>query len=106
MSSKKQAPSFASIDLDDLAKVSGGSSRVSSRAGGNDAQLTSMLTGITDSIKGLASQKQGGMDPMMMMMMMMMMGGGGGAGGGGAPAQAAPPQPPPLPVINVSVKRC
>jgi hypothetical protein len=102
--SSKQAPMFASIDLNDLEKVSGGSSRVSSRAGGNDAQLTAMLTGITDSIKGLASQKQGGMDPMMMMMMMMMMGGGGG-GGGGAPAAAAPPQPPPVPVINVSVKR-
>lgn len=103
MSSKK-APSFASIDPMHLEKVSGGSSRVSSKASGNDAQLTAMLTGITDSIKGLASQKQSGMDPMMMMVMMMMMGGGGG-GGGAAPAAATAPQPPPLPVINVSVKR-
>ena len=102
--SSKQAPTFASIDPADLETVSGGASRVSSRASGNDAQLTAMLTGITDSIKGLANQKSGGMDPMMMMMMMMMMGGGGG---GAAPAAAAPPPmtPPPLPVINVSVKR-
>jgi len=103
MSSKKQPASFASIDPTDLAKVSGGASRVSSRAGADNTQLTAMLTGITDSIKGLASQKQGGMDPMMMMMMMMMMGGGGG--GGAAPAAAATAAPPPLPVINVDVKR-
>ena len=103
MSSKK-APMFASIDPADLEKVSGGASRVSSRSGGDDAQLTAMLTGITDSIKGLAGQKSSGMDPMMMMMMMMMMGGGGG---GAAPAAAAAPPmtPPPMPVINVSVKR-
>jgi hypothetical protein len=106
MSSKQAPTKFASIDPSDLATVSGGSSRVSSRAGGNDAQLTAMLTGITDSIKGLASQKQGGMDPMMMMMMMMMMGGGGGGGAAPAAAAAAPPQPPPVPIVNVSVKRC
>jgi len=100
--SSKQAPSFASIDPKDLEQVSGGSSRVSSRAGGDDTQLTAMLTGITDSIKGLAGQKSTGMDPMMMMMMMMM---GGGGGGGAAPAAAAAPVAPPLPVINVSVKR-
>jgi hypothetical protein len=104
MSSKNPAPTFASIDPRDLETVSGGSSRVSSRASGNDAQLTAMLTSITDSIKGLASQKSSGMDPMMMMMMMMM--GGGGGGGGAAPAAAAAAAPPPLPVINVSVKRC
>ena len=102
MSSKK-APMFASIDPMDLEQVAGGS-RVSSRASGDDTQITAMLTGITDSIKGLANQKSSGMDPMMMMVMMMMMGGGGG-GGGGAPATAAPPAPPPVPVINVDVKR-
>ncbi|MBA3502725.1 MAG: hypothetical protein H0T65_20355 [Deltaproteobacteria bacterium] len=96
---------FASIDPADLETVSGGASRVSSRAGGNDAQLTAMLTGITDSIKGLAGQKSSGMDPMMMMMMMMMMGGGGGGGAGPAAAAAPPMTPPPMPVINVSVKR-
>jgi len=95
---------FAMIMPADLEKVSGGSSRVSSKASGNDAQITAMLTGITDSIKGLAGQKSSGMDPMMMMVMMMMMGGGGG-GGAGPAAAAAPPAPPPVPVINVSVKR-
>jgi hypothetical protein len=104
MSSKKIQSSFASIDPTDLAKVAGGASRVSSRAGGDNTQLTAMLTSITDSIKGLAGKQQGGMDPMMMMMMMMMMGGGGG-GAAPAAAPAAAPQPPPLPVINVSVKR-
>ena len=103
MSSKK-APMFASIDPMHLEKVAGGASRVSSKAGGDDAQVTAMLTGITDSIKGLANQKSSGMDPMMMMVMMMMMGGGGG-GGGGAPAAAAAPVAPPVPVINVDVKR-
>ena len=103
--SRKPNSSFASIDPADLEAVSGGASRVSSRAGGNDAQLTAMLTSITDSIKRLASQKSSGMDPMMMMMMMMMMGGGGGGGAAPAAAAAAPPAPPPVPVINVSVKR-
>jgi hypothetical protein len=93
---------FASIDPEDLDRVAGGASRVSSRAGGSDDQLTLMLTQITDSIKGLASQNNSGQDPMQMMMMMMMMGGFGG-GGGAAPAAAA--APPPAPVINVSVKR-
>ena len=96
-------PRFASIHPADLAQVSGGA-RVSSKASGDDAQVTAMLTSITDSIKGLANQKPA-MDPMMMMVMMMMMGGGGGGGGGGAPATAQPPAPPPVPVINVSVRR-
>jgi hypothetical protein len=96
-------PQFASIDPQDLAQVSGGSSRVSSRAGGDDTQLMTMLTGITDSIKGLATQKPA-MDPMMMMMMMMMMGGGGG-GAAPAAAPAVAPQPPPVPVVNVDVRR-
>jgi len=91
---------FAAIDPADLEHVSGGASRVSSRAGGNDPQLTAMLTSITDSIKGLANQQSSGMDPMMMMVMMMMMGGNGG--GSAAPAAAVAPQP----VINVGVKRC
>jgi|SRR5688572_21605816 len=104
MSSPKSQNAFASISLADLEKVAGGASRVSSRAGGSNEQLTLMLTQITESIKGLAGQKSSGMDPMMMMMMMMMMGGGGG--GGAAPAAAAAPvAPPPVPVINVSVKR-
>ena len=103
MSSPKTKP-LQSIDLRDLEKVSGGASRVSSRAGGSNEQLTLMLTQITESIKGLAGKQQSGMDPMMLMMMMMM-GGGGGGGAAPAAAPAAAPQPPPLPVINVTVKR-
>jgi hypothetical protein len=102
MSRKPESP-FASISPTDLDKVSGGASRVSSRAGGDNTQLTAMLTSITDSIKGLANQKSSGMDPMMMMMMMMMMGGGGG--GGAAPAAAAAPPAAPVPVINVAVNK-
>jgi hypothetical protein len=103
--SSSAAPSpFASIDAHQLEKVGGGASRVTARSGGSNDQLTTMLTGITDSIKNLASSNNQGMDPMMMMMMMMMMGGGGGGGGGGAPMAAAAPQPP---VINITtdVKR-
>jgi hypothetical protein len=93
---------FATIDSRTLDNVAGGASRVSSRAGGDTSQLTTMLTQITDSIKSIGSQSSGGMDPMMMMMMMMGMGGGGG--GQAAPAPA--PQPPPQPIINVTTKRC
>jgi hypothetical protein len=88
---------FSSIATSDLDRVAGGASRVSSRTGGGNEQLTQMLTQITSSIKDLAGTKSSGMDPMMMMMMM------GGGGGGGA-AAAAPPPPPPPPAINVSVK--
>ena len=105
MSSPNTKSSFESIATADLDKVAGGASRVSSRAGGSNDQLALMLTQITDSIKGLASQQSGGMDPMMLMMMMMMGGLGGGGGGSAAPAVAAPPTPPPTPVVNVSVKR-
>jgi hypothetical protein len=72
---------FEEVDLEALATVAGGASRVSSRAGGSNDQLTAMLTQITGSIKALGNQQSGGMDPMMMMVMMMMMGGGGGGGG-------------------------
>ncbi|HEU0035405.1 MAG TPA: hypothetical protein VFQ53_32570 [Kofleriaceae bacterium] len=101
--SKKHHDPFTSISSADLGKVSGGAARVTARSSGANAEITQMLTQVTSAIKDLASQKQGGMDPMMMMMMMMM--GGGGGGGGGAPA-AAPP-PPQAPVINIttSVKR-
>ena len=101
MSKHHHKDPFATIDSSQLDKVAGGASRVSSRTGGNNDQLMTMLTQVTDSIKDLAKgQSSGGMDPMMMMMMMMMMGGGGG--GGGAPAAAAPPSAPPPPVINIS----
>jgi hypothetical protein len=98
----------SSISSAQLARVSGGASRVSSRSAGKNDQLTQMLTQVTSSIKDLAGSKSGGgMDPTMMMMMMMMMGGGGGGGGSAAaaPAQAAPaPTPTPTPAINISIK--
>ena len=90
---------FGSLCPHDLVRVLGGASRVTSRSGGSNDQLTTMLTQITSSIKDLSTNKPG-MDPMMMMMMMM--GGGGGGGGGGAVAAAPPPPPPPA--INISVK--
>ncbi len=93
---------FMSIDATQLANVSGGAARVTSKSGAANSELTAMLTSIGDSIKDLASSKgSSGQDPMQMMMMMMMMGGMGG-GGSAAPAPAAPP---PVPQINVSVKR-
>ncbi len=95
------ADPFQSIDLAQLEQVSGGASRVSSRAGGADDQLVAMLTQVTDSIKQLSS-KGSGSDPMQMMMMMMMGGRGGGGGAAAAPAAAAPP---PAPIINVTTKR-
>jgi hypothetical protein len=100
-----QRDPFQSIDPRELSKVGGGASRVTTRSGGSNDQLTLMLTQITDSIKAL-SQNNNQSDPMQMMMMMMMMGGMGG--GGGAPAAAPPPAPAPqAPVINISttVKR-
>jgi hypothetical protein len=92
---------FSSIASKDLAHVSGGASRVTSRSSSSNDQLNTMMTQITSSIKDLASNKNQGMDPMMMMVMMMMMGGGGG----GAAAAAPPPPPPPppaAPVISIS----
>lgn len=95
-------PLFYSIASNDLAGVSGGASRVSSRASGSNDQLTLMLTQITNSIKDLAGNKNQS-DPMQMcLMMMMMMGGGGGGGGTVAAAPPPPPAAPPAPVINIS----
>jgi hypothetical protein len=74
---------------------------VTARSSGNDAEIKTMLTGVTDSIKSLANQKPSGMDPTMLMMVMMM-GGGGGGGGSAAPVAAAPPPPPPKPVVNIT----
>lgn len=93
---------FSSIADTELEHVAGGASRVSSRSGSNNDQITQTLTQITSSIKDLAGSKSSGMDPTMMMMMMMM--GGGGGGGGGAVAAAPAPAPAPTPAINISVK--
>ena len=93
---------FSSIASKDLAHVSGGASRVTSRASSSNDQLTTMMTQITSSIKDLASNKNQGMDPMMMMVMMMMMGGGGGGGASAAPPPPPPPPAPAAPVINIS----
>src|SRR5262245_66062048 len=83
---------FSSIASKDLARVSGGASRVTSRSSASSDQLTTMMTQITSSIKDLAGNKNQGMDPMMMMVMMMMMGGSGGSS-----CAAPPPPPPPAP---------
>ena len=95
---------FMSIDSSQLSNVSGGAARVTKGGSGSNAELTSMLTSIGDSIKSLAANQgnSGGMDPMMMMMMMMMMGGGGG---GSAPAAAPAPSPVPQVNIQTCVKR-
>ena len=92
--------SFTSIDSISLDKVSGGAARVTGRGGAASAELTTMLTQIGDSVKGLASKKDDGNDMMPMMMMMMM------GGGQSAPPPAAPPPPPPpaQPVINISTR--
>jgi hypothetical protein len=92
---------FMSIDLNDLSKVAGGASRVTSRSTGSNDQLTLMMTQITDSIKQLATSQSSGSDPMQMMMMM----GGMGGGGGGAAAPAPAPQAPPVINISTTVKR-
>lgn len=96
---------FGSIASNDLVRVKGGASRVTSRSSGND-QLTTMLTQITSSIQNLSNNKSSQSDPMTMMMMMMMMGGGGGGGGGAqvAAAPPPPPAPPPGPVVNISTR--
>jgi hypothetical protein len=104
MSKKQHDDAFASIDAADLSKVSGGAARVTARSSGADSEITALLTQVTSSIKDLAGQKSGGMDPMMMMMMMMMMGGGGG-GGGAVAAPAPAPATPPVINISTSVKR-
>jgi len=90
---------FSSIASNDLVRIQGGASRVTSRSSGSNDQLTTMLTQITSSIKDLSSNKNQ-QDPMQMMMMMMMMGGGGG--GGGQAVAAPPPPAPAAPVVNIS----
>ena len=97
--SNNQDP-FASIDSQDLAKVSGGTTSVASGSStdAND-QLMFMLQQIGQSIQDLAQNNNGGNDQMMqMMMMMMMMGGGGGA--------AASPYPYGQPPTYVQVSGC
>jgi hypothetical protein len=100
MSNRTDDP-FAPIAPAELARVAGGASRVTSRSGTADSQLTAMLTQITSSISDLAKGNNQN-DPMQMMMMMMMMMGGFGGGGGGAAAAPPPPAQPPMPIINVS----
>jgi len=92
---------FNSIASTDLAGVSGGASRVSSRSSGSSDQLTLMLTQITSSIKELGTNKNQN-DPMQMMMMLMMMMGGGGGGGAASAAPPPPPPAPPPPLVSIS----
>jgi hypothetical protein len=97
----KKTDKLTSISAEDLWRVTGGASRVTSRSSGSNEQLTQMLTQITSSIKDLAG-KNNSSDQMLPMMMMMMMGGGGG-GGAAAPAAAPPPPPPPpRPVVSIT----
>jgi len=93
---------FTSISARELGRVTGGASRVTSRSGGANDQLTTMLTQITSSIKDLAT-KNNSSDSMMPMMMAMMMMGGGGGGAAAAPAAPPPPPPPPPPRPVVSI---
>jgi len=93
--------SFAAIESEALDKVSGGAARVTGRGGAASAELTTMLAGIGDSVKGLAAKKDDGGGDMTMMMMMMMMGGGGQSA---PPPAVAPPPPPAQPVINISTR--
>jgi len=90
---------FSALDRALLVGVAGGAARVTSRSSAADSEIKTMLSSVTDSIKGLANQKSG-MDPTMMMMMMMM--GGGGGGGGAPPAAAIPPPAPAKPIVNIT----
>ena len=97
---------FTSIEVAQLAVVSGGAKRVAAGSRNDlDQQLQMMLMQISESIKEVASAKNNGGDMMMPLMMMMMMGGGGG---GGASAAPPPPPPPPQPTptyVRVNVRR-
>jgi hypothetical protein len=98
----KKTEKLTSINAEDLWRVTGGASRVTSRSSGSTEQLTTMLTQITSSIKDLAN-KNNSSDSMLPMMMMMMMGGGGGGGAAAAPAAPPPPPPPPpRPVVSIT----
>lgn len=92
---------FSSITSNDLKRVSGGASRVTSRSSSGNDQLTLMMTQITSSIKELAGNKNQS-DPMQMIMMMMMMGGGGGGAAAAPPPPPPPPPRPAAPVINIT----
>jgi hypothetical protein len=97
---------FQSIESGQLARVSGGATRV----GGTDQtsqQLQLMLSQIGDSIKSLAANNQNNSSNQMMPLMMMMMMGGGGGGGGAA--AAPPPVAAPAPTyvrVNVRGRGC
>jgi len=80
---------FATIDLEALSRVSGGTSS-------ND-QISAALSAITSSLSQLSANRNQSDPTMMMIMMMMMMNGGGGGGvvaagpSMAAGAAAAPP---------------
>ena len=91
---------LTSLSAEDLWRVTGGASRVTSRSSGSNEQLTQMLTQITSSIKDLAN-KNNQTDPMQMMLIMMLMMGGGGGGGGGVVPAGGYGAAGAMPVINV-----
>ena len=88
MSKKDNLPS---IDPDDLDQVTGGASRKPTATTGDDAQMTSLLQGITDSLKELSASKNdkgSSMRDLLPFLLLMQgdyggRGGGGGFGGGG-----------------------
>ncbi len=92
-----------SIDRQQLARVSGGTTRVAGNSSDLTSQLQLMLSQIGDSIKEVAANNQNSSNQMLPMMMMMM----GGGGGGGAAAAAPPPAPAPAPstYVKVNVRR-
>ena len=91
--------SFVLINPLELDRVSGGAARVAATGSSDsDTQLQLMMTQLSDSIKDVANNQNGGMNQMLPMMMMMM---GGGGGGGAAPAPAPAPAPN---VVRVNVR--
>lgn len=99
----KPADPFASIDLDALATVAGGAARKPSTSDGSDAQVTALLTQITDSLKNLGNQNSGGDNTTQLLMMMLMM---GGLGGGGGVVAAAPCAAQPVVTVDSSAGGC
>jgi hypothetical protein len=88
---------FTSIHPEQLEAVAGAASS-------SDAQLETLLTSISSSIKDLASNKNNNNDQLTQMMFMMVALGGLGGGGGGA-VVAPPPAQQTIIKVNARVGR-
>ena len=86
---------FPTIDLEALARVSGGTTS-------ND-QITAALSAITNSLSQLSANRNQTDPTMRMMMMMMMLRGGGGGGVVAAPGVGAAAGAPPVINVDTSV---